>query len=172
MAPQGGGNVTGDADTRIAVEVLRELEQIRTVEARYARYADEKRSAAVAGLFTPDGTFTSHNVDGSIVADMSGRREIGDRLATMMAGDVTLIHMLFTSEIDVASETSAHAVWAMADLIFRGDDVPAEVEGAGSVPAFRTMRGWGHYHVDYEKTDGAWYISRRVQTRTRLEFRN
>jgi hypothetical protein len=32
------------------------------------------------------------------------------------------------------------------------------------------MRGWGHYHVDYVRIDGAWYVSKRVQTRTRLEF--
>ncbi|MCI2422969.1 nuclear transport factor 2 family protein [Saccharopolyspora sp. K220] len=154
------------------VEVLMAVEEIRRLEARYARYADEKRWTELAGLFTVDGTFTSLDVDGKPVADMSGRQEIAASLTAVNAGNVTPIHMLLTSEVDVISPTRAHGVWAMADLIFRDDDPPAHSAATGNVPPFRQMRGWGHYHVDYVKIDGSWYVSKRVQTRTRLEFRS
>lgn len=152
------------------IEVLRAVEEIRRLEARYARYADEKRWADLAGLFSVDGTFTPQDADGKPLAIMSGRQEIRDSLAAAMAGDVTPIHMLLTSEIEIVSTTAAHGIWAMADLVFRNDDPPAHAQATGNVPPFRTMRGWGHYHVDYVKADGGWYFSKRVQTRTRLEF--
>jgi hypothetical protein len=154
------------------VEVLTAIEEIRQLEARYARYADEKRWADLAGLFTLEGTFTPQDADGKPLTVMSGRQDIADTLARVNAGDVTPIHMLLTSEIEILSPTAAHGVWAMADLIFRDGEAPAGTGAADGVPAFKTMRGWGHYHVDYVNVDGAWYFSTRVQTRTRLEFSN
>ena len=159
-----------DADVRSDIEVLKAVEEIRRLEARYARYADEKRWADLAGLFTVDGTFTPQNTDGKPLAVMSGRQEIIDSMTAVMSGDVSPIHLLLTSEIDILSPTTAHGIWAMADLIFRNDDPPAQADATSDIPAFKTMRGWGHYHVDYVKIDGAWYVSKRVQTRTRLEF--
>ena len=161
-----------DADVRSDIEVLKAVEEIRRLEARYARYADEKRWADLAGLFTVDGTFTPQATDGKPLAVMSGRREIVDSMTAVMNGDVSPIHLLLTSEIDILSPTTAHGIWAMADLIFRNDEPPVQADATSDIPAFKTMRGWGHYHVDYVKIDGAWYFSRRVQTRTRLEFNN
>jgi hypothetical protein len=162
--------MSDDADVMTDIEMLKAVEEIRQLEARYARYADEKRWADLAGLFTVDGTFTPQDADGKPLAVMSGRQEIADTLTAVTAGHVTPIHMLFTSEIEVLSPTTAHGIWAMADLIFRTGDPPAHPEMTGDVPQFTTMRGWGHYHVDYVKIGGAWYFSKRVQTRTRLEF--
>jgi hypothetical protein len=164
--------LTEDASVAGDIEVLKAVEAIRRLEARYARYADEKRWAELAGLFTADGTFTPQGADGKPLAVMSGRQEIVDSLTAVMSGDVTPIHLLLTSEIDILSPTTAHGIWAMADLVFRNDDPPAQADATGNIPAFKTMRGWGHYHVDYVKTGGAWYVSKRVQTRTRLEFSN
>jgi SnoaL-like domain len=159
-----------DVDAMTDVEVLQATEQIRLLEARYARFADEKRWADLARLFTPDGTFTSLNVDGETLAAMAGRQEITDNLSAVTAGDVIPIHLLTTSEIEILSPTRAHGIWAMADLIFRNQDPPADPAASGGIPPFQTMRGWGHYHVDYVKVAGGWLISQRLQTRTRLEF--
>jgi hypothetical protein len=164
--------MNNDADAMTDIEMLKAVEEIRQLEARYARYADEKRWSDLAGLFTVDGTFTPQDANGKPLAVMSGRQEIADSLTVVTAGDVTPIHMLLTSEIEILSPTTAHGIWAMADLIFRNDDPPPHPETTGNVPPFTTMRGWGHYHVDYVKIDGAWYFSKRVQTRTRLEFSN
>ena len=159
------------ADVMTDIETLKAVEAIRRLEARYARYADEKRWADLAGLFTVDGTFTPLDADGKPLAVMSGRQEIADSLAAATAG-ATPIHLLLTSEIEILSPATAHGIWAMADLIFRNGAPPAHPEMPGDVPQFTTMRGWGHYHVDYVKVDGAWRFSKRVQTRTRLEFSN
>jgi hypothetical protein len=162
--------LTDDANTASDIEVLKAIEAIRRLEARYARYADEKSWIDLAGLFTVDGSFTPQDADGKPLAVMSGRQAIIDNLTAVMTGDVTPIHLLLTSEIDISSPTTAHGIWAMADLIFRNEDPPPHAGEAGNVPAFKTMHGWGHYHVDYVKIGGAWYFSKRVQTRTRLEF--
>jgi hypothetical protein len=164
--------MTEDADTMSDIDVLKAVEEIRRLEARYARFADEKRWADLAGLFTVDGTFTPQGTDGEPLAVMSGRQGIVDSLTAAMSGDVTPIHLLLTSEIDILSATTAHGIWAMADLVFRNDDPLVPANAPSDIPAFKTMRGWGHYHVDYLKIDGAWYFSKRVQTRTRLEFNN
>src|SRR5258707_1107615 len=42
------------------VEKLVAINEIREVMARYARHADHKEFEDLAGLFTPDGTFTPH----------------------------------------------------------------------------------------------------------------
>ena len=127
--------MTEDASPTGDINVLKAVEEIRRLEARYARYADEKRWADLAGLFTVDGTFTPQDADGSPITEMSGRQDIADSLTAAMAGDVTPIHLLLTSEIDILFPTTAHGIWAMADLVFRNDaarvqqvDLPKRIE--------------------------------------------
>ncbi|MEH1168265.1 nuclear transport factor 2 family protein [Micromonospora sp. CPCC 205539] len=149
---------------------LNAIEDIRDLEARYARYADEKRWDDLAGLFAEDGWFRPLDVDGNEVAYMGSREAIATQLNTRNSGDVQPIHQLFTHEIEIESASTAKAVWAMADLIFRGDSAIPEQKPGDALPPFRTMRGWGHYHVTYRKVDGRWFIATRTQTRTRFEF--
>jgi hypothetical protein len=149
---------------------LSAIEDIRRLEARYARYADEKRWTDLAGLFTEDGWFRPQDVDGNPIANMVGREDITTSLASRNSGDVQPIHQLFTHEIDIESATTASATWAMADLIFRGDSAMPEPGPNDALPPFRTLRGWGHYHVTYRKVGGHWLIATRVLTRTRLDF--
>jgi hypothetical protein len=152
------------------LETLDAIEDIRALEARYARYADRKRWADLADLFTEDGWFRPLDVEGNAIANMAGRKDIATQLASRTSGDVQPIHQLLTHEIDVESPTTARAVWAMADLIFRGDSAVPEQEQGEALPPYRAMRGWGHYHVTYRKVAGQWRIATRTQTRTRLEF--
>jgi hypothetical protein len=152
------------------LETLNAIEDIRQLEARYARYADEKRWADLAGLFTADAVFRPLDVAGNEVARMSGRDDIAAQLGSRNSGDVQPIHLLLTHEIEIESATAATGVWAMSDLIFRGDSAIPEPQPGAALPPFRTMRGWGHYHVTYRKENGQWLIAARTQTRTRLEF--
>ena len=150
------------------LETLISIEEIRQLMARYARYADAKQWDSLAGLFTPDGTFMSHAVDGGVVADMKGRQDIEETLAAVNAGDVVPIHLILSSEIEPTGSDQAHATYAMADLIYRGE---GRTGGQGAnLPDFRVMRGWGHYNADFVRVDGEWRIRTLVQTRTRLEF--
>jgi hypothetical protein len=150
------------------LETLISIEEIRQLMARYARYADAKQWDSLAGLFTPDGNFVSHAVDGGVVADMKGRQDIEETLAAVNAGDVVPIHLILSSEIEPTGSDQAHAIYAMADLIYRGE---GRTGGQGAnLPDFRVMRGWGHYNADFVRVDGEWRIRTLVQTRTRLEF--
>src|ERR1700733_5284136 len=105
--------MSNDTDVMADIEMLKAVEEIRQVEARYARYADEKRWADLAGLFTVDGTFTPLDVGGKPLAVMSGRQEIADSLTAVTAG-ATPIHMLLTSEIEILPPTTATGLWAVA----------------------------------------------------------
>ena len=90
------------------LDTLVSIEEIRQLMARYARLADAKRWTDLAGLFTPDGTFNSYAVDGSPVAERSGRDVIEERLTAANTDDVQPIHMFLTMEIEPTGPDTAH----------------------------------------------------------------
>ncbi|MGW5557011.1 nuclear transport factor 2 family protein [Micromonospora sp. NPDC003944] len=150
------------------LERLTIIEDLRRVMARYVRYADHHRFEDLAGLFTPDGTFTPYKPDGSMWMRMEGREGIASSIGGRnLPGDV-LIHHIFSNEIDVLSETTARGTWAMEDLISR-----VEREGMADGPDGPTpkgMHGFGHYHANFVKVDGSWFIAELTQTRLRIDF--
>ncbi|WP_406029581.1 nuclear transport factor 2 family protein [Nocardioides sp. NBC_00163] len=147
------------------VERLTITEDVRRLMARYVRYADNQRWNDLANLFTEDGTFTPHRPDGSVWMRMNGRAEITATVGASGGAGVTLIHHLFSDEIDADSAVSARGVFAMEDIVTRPED--AEVSEA--IP-FRHMHGFGHYHARFVRTDGSWRIAELTQTRVRLDF--
>ncbi|MEU6346763.1 MULTISPECIES: nuclear transport factor 2 family protein [unclassified Streptomyces] len=146
-------------------ERLSITEDLRRLMARYVRYADHQRWQDLAGLFTPDGTFTPRKPDGSVWLRMEGREQIVATVGSSGGPGVTLIHHLFSDEIDVASATAARGVWAMEDIVTRPADAPV----SEAVP-FRGMHGYGHYRVRFVRTGGSWFIAELEQTRIRLDF--
>jgi hypothetical protein len=147
------------------LERLRVIEDVRRLMARYVRYADHQRWDDLAALFTQDGTFTPHKVDGSVWLHMNGQDEIKATVGSSGGPGVTLVHHLFSDEIDVDSPTSAHGVFAMEDIVTR----PEGAELSDTVP-FRVMHGFGHYHGHFVNEDGQWRIKELKQTRVRLDF--
>ncbi|MEU1597145.1 nuclear transport factor 2 family protein [Streptomyces sp. NPDC005708] len=148
-----------------AVERLSTIEDLRRLMARYVRYADHQRWQDLAGLFTPDGTFTPLKPDGSVWLRMEGREEIAATVGAAGGPGHVLVHHLFSDEIDVESPTSAQGVWAMEDIITRPED--AEVS---EVFPFKGMHGFGHYHARFVQVDGSWYIAELKLTRLRLDL--
>src|SRR3954469_8573342 len=148
------------------VEKLVAINEIREVMARYARHADHKEFEALAGLFTPDGTFKPHKVEGIGWMHMGGRAGIARTIAESV-GNAQVLHQLFSYETEVLSPTSATSVVSMADMLIRSD-------GGAVAPHentdFTTMHGYGHYHGDLVKVDGRWYIKTLVQTRLKMDF--
>src|SRR3954447_2296391 len=108
------------------VEKLVAINEIREVMARYARHADHKEFEDLAGLFTPDGTFTPHTVDGSVWMHMEGRDGIARTIAESV-GNAQVLHQLFSYETDLLSPTSATSIVSMADMLIRpdGEAVPS-----------------------------------------------
>ena len=147
------------------IDRLTIIENLRRLMARYVYSADHQRWPELAALFTPDGTFTPHNVDGSVLRRMTGREEIAASIAASVGPGAVVIHHLFSDEIDVDSAASAHGVFAMEDLISR----PASTDESGQAQ-FTSMHGYGHYRPRFTKADGRWYISELVQTRLRVDF--
>ncbi|WP_179220520.1 nuclear transport factor 2 family protein [Rhodococcus sp. NCIMB 12038] len=137
------------------------IEELRQLEARYARLADKHDWTALANLFTPEGILAPLDEFGTEIFRASGRLEIAATLGARNGKDVRTVHQLFSSEIDISSTNAANGVWAMADLVFRDGPPPRP---------FRTMRGWGHYHVAYSRLDGEWLIASKTQTRLHREF--
>jgi hypothetical protein len=147
------------------LERLIAVEAIRSLQSRYVRYADAKDWAALADLFLATGSFIPYGMDGQPQAMMVGREQIRATISAAVGGG-TAIHHLFSYEIELRSPSDAHGIWAMEDWIDRSNDESA----IGTAAPFRTLHGLGHYHVDYEKVDGTWFIARQTLHRTKLEI--
>ncbi|MFC4330913.1 nuclear transport factor 2 family protein [Streptomyces andamanensis] len=148
-----------------ATERLSTIEELRRVMARYVYAADHQNWSELASLFTEDGTFTPHNVDGTVLRTMGSPAEIAATIPVSVGPGAVLVHHLFSDEIDVESDTSARGVWAMEDLIKR----PARTDADGR-PEFTEMHGYGHYRPRFTKVDGTWKIAELVLTRVRVDF--
>lgn len=146
------------------LESLLAKEEVRTLQARYVRTADSQDWKALSDLFTEDARFTAHNVAGDVVGVMTGRAEIAAGTGSGV-GSAVVIHHLFSYEIEILSDQTAHGVWSMEDWIDRQEQ-PNQSDPDG----FRTMRGYGHYHIDYRKMDGVWFIADLKLHRTRIDF--
>ena len=88
------------------LERLSTLEDLRRLMARYVYNADLQRWEELASLFTVGGTFTPHNVDGSVARRMEGRAEISESIPASMGPDAVLVHHLFSYEIDIESAST------------------------------------------------------------------
>ena len=138
-----------------------DYEAIRRLKARYCRFLDTKDYEAWKALFAPDVVvkldmaISTGGADGQTAPDLNGL----DEFVPVVLGGVEHAqtkHHVHTPEIDLTSDTTASAIWAMEDLLLFADG--GELFGAG------------HYHETYEKRDGAWVITSLHLTRTILRF--
>ena len=138
-----------------------DYEAIRRLKARYCRFLDTKDYEAWKALFAPDVVvkldmaISTGGADGQTAPDLNGL----DAFVPVVLGGVEHAqtkHHVHTPEIDLTSDTTASAIWAMEDLLLFPDG--GELFGAG------------HYHETYEKRDGGWVITSLHLTRTILRF--
>ena len=134
-----------------AIEELLAIEDIKRLKARYCRFVDLNRRDELRSLFTDD-----------IIYEFQGWRK--GRGAGTFAGsaedfaDRRSFHRVSMPDIEILSRTTARGVWAMVDII----EYPATSGKTGS-------RGYGYYHEEYRKVDGAWRISSLLLVRHRVE---
>ena len=134
-----------------AIAQLQAVEEIKRLKARYCRLVDHNRREDLRHLFTDD-----------IVYEFQGWKK--GRGADTFAGsaedfaDRHSFHRVFMPDIEILSETTARGVWAMVDII----EYPASSGKAG-------FRGYGYYHEEYRKVNGAWRISSLLLVRHRTE---
>jgi uncharacterized protein (TIGR02246 family) len=136
---------------RDAIQRLVDIEAIRQLKARYFRFLDTKDWDAFATLLTDDAYMEAHGVV------REGRTTILAFLPEVLDGVVTTHHG-HTSEIEITGRDTATGIWAMFDyLTWPGDGEP------------KGMQGYGHYHEEYVRENGAWRIRRLVLTRLRVD---
>ena len=143
-----------------AREHLHDIEEIKTLKARYIRFGDTKRWDDLAELLTDDFAALFEiaprfSKDQPRQAEISGRDLFIKTWASALVGVVTM-HTVFLPEITLVSPTAADGVWGMHDLVKMPNCV---------------FEGWGHYHDQYIKEHGAWMIKASRVTRTHTEER-
>jgi hypothetical protein len=154
--------MSDDADLMTDIEVLKAVEEIRQLEARYARYADEKRWADLAGLFTVDGTFTPQDAGGKPIAVMSGRQEIADSLTAVTAGVTPDPHAAHVGDRDpVPGDRARDLGDGRPDPPQREQHVPGAVHyrGPGEDLADLTRRLKAPAPLNREECDRSWMLS-------------
>jgi len=71
---------------------------------------------------------------------------------------VVTVHHGHMPEIEILTPTTARGIWSMEDKLRWPEGSP-----------IRSMHGYGHYHEEYKKVDGAWKISLNKLTRLRVD---
>jgi hypothetical protein len=139
-------------------ERLRAAEEITQLKARYFRFLDTKQWADWENLFTADATLDISQESPPGVTEarplITGRGNILAFVRKVLA-DVVTVHHGHMPEIEVTSETTARAIWAMEDKL--------------RWPDGKTLHGYGHYHETYEKGGGTWRIKTVKLTRLRVD---
>jgi hypothetical protein len=130
-----------------------DIEAIRQLKARYCRTLDTKDWAGFRRIFTDHVTIDTTDSGGPVIT--GGDAHIAFLRQTL--GERRTVHAAYMPEIELTSETTATGVWAMQDLV----DLPDGGE----------LRGYGHYHETYEKSDDGWRIATLRLTRLRMDLR-
>ena len=147
------------------VERLSVIEDIRQLMAQYTYHADMQEWDSLVGLFTADGVFTSHAVDGTVLRRSVGRDEIAHTLVSNLGEGAVVIHHLFASTVEVNWPEAASGIWSMEDLLNR----PPGTNPDGS-PRFTSMHGYGHYRPRFAREQDGWRIAELSLTRVRLDL--
>jgi Zn ribbon nucleic-acid-binding protein len=138
------------------------IEEIKQLKARYFRLLDTRDFDGMAMVFCKDAVFDC--TEGGLILPLDGpsigaagpvkrgRDEIMAWIRESFA-QRTCVHHGHCHEITIDSETEAHGVIAMEDLIQAADRKTRVVHAAG------------HYHERYRVEDGQWRIAATKLTR-------
>ena len=125
---------------------LSQIEQIKQLKAKYYYYLDTKNwDGWKTDVFAIDAFFDVQEVR---TAPFHGIDEFLEFVIPAMR-DVKSVHHGHMPIIELTSETTATAIWAMEDVLF----MPHRVHG------------YGHYHETYEFTPNGWRIKSMRLTR-------
>lgn len=150
-----------------AAEQLIEIENIKSLKARYFRFGDTKQLDEMKKLFDKDCTV---DMSGSVTDPATGVDvfpAVGsqilrgpDEIMLAFGSDagVTAVHHGYCPEIELTSDTTARAIWPMTDRLFFSDASPV-----------KALTGYGHYHETYVKVGTEWKFSSIKLTRIRVE---
>jgi hypothetical protein len=129
-----------------------DIEVIKQLKARYCRLLDTKDWDGLRRVFSDDVVVDSTGSGGAVI---TGADTFMAFVSTHMA-DYLTVHQCHTPEIAITSPSTASGIWAMEDRVRFADG--------------RELNGFGHYHEEYEKTDGTWRIKATRLTRLRMDI--
>jgi hypothetical protein len=133
-------------ELRARIRVLEDLEAIKKLKARYWLYMDRKLWDEYGDCFTEDAV-----MDVPPTTKWQGRKEIVQSLSKVLNSLIT-VHQGHHADIEIISETTAKATWAMYDNI---QDMRSNTK----------MEGYGFYEDEYVKEHGRWKIKNLKLTR-------
>lgn len=143
------------------IDRLVATEQIKQTKARYFRFLDTKNLQGLSSVFAENAEMDMRAESNDGTGLVVGNRTIADFILGSVK-DIVTVHHGHTPEIEFTSPTSANAIWAMEDKLWKPDDSP-------SLLPFQTMHGYGHYHETYVLIHGEWFIKTMTLRRLRVD---
>jgi len=140
------------------IERLLAIEEIKNTKARYFRCMDTKDWDGFAAVFAPDATVDYAPEDKTSNRSKAAGGANAVALVRSIVERAVTIHHGHMAEVELTSDNSARAIFAMEDLVYWPPEAKSEL-----------MHGWGHYHETYEKIHNQWLIKTLVLTRLRVE---
>jgi ketosteroid isomerase-like protein len=131
------------------LQLLVDIEAIKSLKARYFRAMDGKDWDELSNCFTDDLVADFREAPGMLA---EGRENYMSQLTEILK-EASTIHHGHMPEIEVIDKNNATGIWAMEDIV--------------KMPGL-SMQGWGHYHETYRRELGVWKIARIRLTRLRL----
>jgi hypothetical protein len=137
---------------------LYEIEAIKQLKARYFRSVDTFDLDGWLDCFTDDCRLS---FDADVrrrgqpppqTFSFAGKQQLVDYWHSN-TNRIESVHHGHMPEIQILSQSEAHGIWAMEDIVEFTDSV---------------LHGFGHYHETYRKVGDAWRIATLRLTRTRL----
>lgn len=144
------------------LEKLLATEAIKQTKARYFYCLDNKDWKNFATVFAPDAQLDMREETQNEQNLIAGNENIAHYVGQAVAGILT-VHHGHMPIIEFTSATSANAIWAMEDKLWKRENSVSQVP-------FTFMHGYGHYHETYRRVGDNWLIQTLKLTRLHLEL--
>ena len=132
-----------------------DIEAIKQLKARYLRLMDTRQWDQWGLVFATDCVMELPEVN----AVCNGRDAIVEDVSAAVDGACT-VHHGHMPEIELTGPDTARGIWAMFDYV----EWPPSTDGTRV-----GLNGYGHYHEEYKREDGAWRIARLRLERLRVD---
>ena len=137
---------------------------IENLKARYCRFMDTKQWEKWGELFSAAVVMdVSDDVPPEVGEAITKGRDTVVAQVRSFVGPAQTVHQVHSPEIELTSATTAKGVWAMSDVVIWPDAVTPPVPGVNA------LKGFGHYHEQYQLIDGEWKICALKLTRLLIE---
>ena len=145
----------------MTLQELSAFEEIKQMKARYCYNIDTHEWDNYADMFAEDATLDTDSAVSVFGGDpkpqpqIKGRSVIRKYIGELL-DNASTVHQVHSPIIELASPTTAKAIWAMEDVV--------------QMPGFH-LHARGHYRKTYRKeADGRWRIVSLHLTRTRIDM--